>query len=371
MINNFSNLDYKDFKKDFDVTRLQITDIIEKTDVGTWVWDMETGEMKLSERSLEILGYKDGEMGEITREFLLGILHHKDKEETSNILKKHFEGEYPYYRRENRYKHKEGHFVWVVERGYVVERDVRGVPRLMFGTYIDITKRKHIEHASENYINTLNHDLRSPLSVILGYSSFLLEEDLSDEEIKKFASIINITGKKMLKMMESYLSLAKIEKGQNVINKTSTTVSKIIEDLKNYFIISGKKDSIDIYLADLTEVPMNPYFVERNILIDENLFYSLTSNLIHNAVDASVSSADKIIINIFEEKKYLCLSFFNKGEVPAEIQKKLFKKFISSKKNGTGVGLYSARLIARAHGGDISYLPVKDGTRFLLKIPFE
>jgi len=375
MINNFSNLnyssDYKNFKKDFDITSSQITDIIEKTDVGTWVWDLEKGEMKLSERSLEILGYQDEKTGNLTREFLLEILHHEDLEDTKNILKRHFEGEYPYYRRENRYKHKEGHFVWVVERGYVVERDKQGIPLLMFGTYIDITKRKQIEYALENYINTLNHDLRSPLSVILGYSSFLLEEDLSPEEIKKFAGIINLTGKKMLKMMESYLSLAKIERGQPVVDKSPIMIAQIISELKNYFVHLDKQDIIQILLEDLDNMPVSINLIEKNIMIDENLFYSLTHNLIHNALEASPSTQDKIMINIFEDKKYLYLSFLNKGEIPIHIQKKLFKKFISSKKNGNGVGLYSARLIARAHGGDISYLSVKDGTRFLLKIPFE
>jgi len=371
MINNFSNLNYTDFKKDFDIARLQITDIIEKTDVGTWVWDIETDEMKLSERCLEILGYQEEGLEKTTREFLLGTLHQEDLEDTKNILKRHFEGEYPYYRRENRYKHKEGYFVWVVERGYVVERDSKGIPLLMFGTYADITKRKQIEYALENYIDTLNHDLRSPLSVILGYSSFLLEEDLSPEEIKKFAGIINMTGKKMLKMMESYLSLAKIERGQSVVDKTPIMVAQIISELKNYFIYLGKQDIIQIHLEGLDEKPIDINLIEKNILIDENLFYSLTHNLIHNALEASPSIQDKIIINIFEDKKYLYLSFLNKGEIPIEIQKKLFKKFISSKKNGTGVGLYSARLIARAHGGDISYLSVENGTRFLLKVPFE
>ncbi len=370
MINNFPNSNYIDFKKDFDINRLQITDIIEKTDVGTWVWDIQTDEIKLSERSLEILGYKEKGLEKNTRKYLLEILHQEDLNETNKILKRHFEGEYPYYRRENRYKHKEGHFVWMMERGYVVERDKQGVPLLMFGTYIDITKRKEAESALENYINTLNHDLRNPLSVIIGYSSFLVEDDLSPEDIKKFASIINTTGKKMLKMMESYLSLAKIEKGQELINKNEFKIRQIVDELNKYFVHLGKQDLLNLELKELNGENANPDLIEKNIFIDENLFYSVAYNLIHNAIEASSSPKNKILINIFEDKKYLYFSFFNKGEIPVNIQKKLFKKFMSSKKNGTGVGLYSARLIARAHGGDISYIPIEGGTRFLLKIPF-
>ena len=78
---------------------------------------------------------------------------------------------------------------------------------------------------------------------------------------------------------------------------------------------------------------------------------------------------DEITINIYEEDG-LCLNFFNKGEIPKEIKKKLFNKFISSKKNGTGIGLYSAKLIAKAHKGDIHYQSVIGVTKFILKIPF-
>jgi signal transduction histidine kinase len=146
-------------------------------------------------------------------------------------------------------------------------------------------------------------------------------------------------------------------------------VTQIVEEFKTYFLNLGKTDSVEILLKDINGVASNPNLIEKKILIDENLFYSLTSNLIHNAFEASASSIDKIIINIFEDKKNLCIGVFNTGEISKEIQKKLFKKFISSKKNGTGIGLYSARLIARAHGGDISYIPEKGGTRFVLKIP--
>jgi signal transduction histidine kinase len=66
----------------------------------------------------------------------------------------------------------------------------------------------------------------------------------------------------------------------------------------------------------------------------------------------------------------LCISFTNQGEVPGEIKSKLFNKFGTSKKTGTGLGLYGAKLIIEAHGGTIDYEPLEGGTRFIVRIPF-
>ncbi len=364
-----NNIKYKELTQKFDDTHSQIRKIIEKTDVGTWKWNIQTGEMVFSDKWAQIIGYNLNELGLINATVLENITHPDDFIKSKELINKHFSGELPYYKHEIRVKHKKGHYVWICERGCITARTEDGKPLIMFGTHTDITKRKEIEHALENYINTLNHDLRSPLAIIIGYSSYLLEEELSREEIIKFSTIINTTGKKMLKMMESYLALAKIERGQDILGKNLKTVVEIINEIKRNFSEIKKSNKIHVSLKDLENKPSNADLMQKLILIDEVLFDSLINNLLHNAVDASTKDDDKIIVNVYEDNG-LCLSFYNTGEISKEIQKKLFKKFISSKKNGTGIGLYSARLIARAHGGDINYQHVTGGTRFILKIPF-
>lgn len=348
----------------------QIKKFIEKTDVGTWEWNIQTGEMVFSDRWAEIIGYNLNELGEITVKKLEIITHPDDFNKSKKLIEKHFAGELPYYKHENRIKHKDGHWVWVCERGCVAKWAEDGSPLIMFGTHTDITKRKQIEQALENYINTLNHDLRSPLAIIIGYSSYLLEEELSKDDIKKFSTIINSTGKKMLKMMESYLALAKIERGQDISGKKPVTVIELMGEIKKNFSNLKNSNELQIYLKDLDNKTFDLNLTKKTILIDETLFYSLVNNLLHNAIEASPCVDDKITINIFENEDELCLSFYNIGEISKEIQKKLFKKFVSTKKNGTGIGLYSARLIARAHGGDVNYESVPGGTRFILRIPF-
>jgi len=362
--NKLDEIKYKQLTDQLDSTRSQIKNIIESTDVGTWEWNIQTGQMNFSQRWAQMIGYDLNDFGPVNAKVLEDITHPDDFSKSTLLIRQHLAGELPYYKYEIRVKHKNGHWVWVCERGCVISRDINGQPLIMFGTHTDISKRKQIEQSLGNYINILNHDLRSPLATIIGYSSFLLEDELSKEEVSKFAGIINTTGKKMLKMMESYLALAKIERGQD-INKKKKLVSEIIGDIRKNFadLISGQK-----LIIDISDSKKKGSILEKNILMDEILFYSIISNLLHNALDATIDPIGEITLKIYQDQG-LCLSFYNQGEIPKEVQKKLFKKFMSSKKNGTGMGLYSARLIARAHGGDVVYQAVSGGTIFALRIP--
>ena len=368
--NKFKKIENRKLSLGLQDSNLRLKNVIESTDVGTWEWDIQTDEIILSDRWAEITGYDLSEFGPVNLSKLKEVIHPDDFEKSRELLSKHFCGESPYYKNENRIKHKNGHWVWICERGCVTVWSPDGKPLAMFGTHTDITKRKQTERALENYINTLNHDLRSPLSIINGYSSFLLEGEISPENVKKFSKIINSTGKKMLKMMESYLLLAKIERGNDILGKKPRVVIEVVDEIKKIFSeMKNGGGELKLTLKDLEDKCPSDGFIQKTILTDEILFDSLINNLLQNAIEARAQFGGEIVVNVYENDG-LCLSFFNQGEISKEIQKKLFKKFASNKKHGTGIGLYSVRLIARAHRGDVHYQFVPGGTRFIVKIPF-
>jgi PAS domain S-box-containing protein len=350
-------------------TNTQIKNIIESLDVGTWEYNIKKGEMIFSDRWAQMIGYDLSEIGLINKDKLRELTHPDDFEKSQKLIREHLSGELPYYKYESRIKHKNGHWVWVCERGSVVSIDSDGSPLLMFGTHTDITKKKNREESLENYINVLNHDLRSPLTTIIGYSSFFLEEELNNEEIKKYSVVINKTGKKMLKMIESYLRIAKLERGQDILDRKPRKIIEVIDEINKNFLVFIDKNKLTILLNDLYNNPININLINKSLYIDEILIYSIINNLFHNALDASLLDTDKIVLNIYNDNENIYFSFLNNGEIPKEFQKKLFKKFSSTKKDGNGIGLYSARLIARAHGGDVLYQSTPNNTRFILKIP--
>lgn len=233
----------------------------------------------------------------------------------------------------------------------------------------DISKHKREQEVFEKYMNALIHDLRSPLVVLIGYSGLLLDEDFSLEETKELSKTINDYGKKMLKMMETYLLLKKIEQGQCGLEKKDKTIFEIIDEIKKAFSELSDKKKVRVILRNPKNNFLDQSLIQKKVKVNEILLNSLLTNLLRNAIEASPGADNDIVVNIYEEDGF-CLSIFNPEKIPEENQKKLFQKFSTSKKNGSGLGLYSAKLITQAHNGTLSYQALVDGTRFIVKIPF-
>lgn len=112
---------------------------IEGTRIGTWEWNVQTGETVFNERWANICGYRLDELEPINIETWLNLAHPEDRPESERLLNAHFSGELPEYDCRCRMKHKNGHWVWVHDRGQVFEWTEKGEPLMMCGTHADIT----------------------------------------------------------------------------------------------------------------------------------------------------------------------------------------------------------------------------------------
>jgi len=123
----------------------RLADIIAGTNVGTWEWDMTENVMSYNDRWAEIIGYRLEEILPATIDFWRRISHPDDIARARACLEAHFRGETEFYECEVRLRHKDGHWVWVLDRGRVSQRDENGKPLRMSGTHLDITERKQAE----------------------------------------------------------------------------------------------------------------------------------------------------------------------------------------------------------------------------------
>ncbi len=119
--------------------------IIEGTRVGTWEWNIPTGETIFNDRWAEIVGYTLDELTPISIKTWEKLCHPDDLKRSADLLEKHFAGELPYYNCECRIKHKDGRWIWVLDRGRIITRTKEGKPLLMYGTHADISERKLAE----------------------------------------------------------------------------------------------------------------------------------------------------------------------------------------------------------------------------------
>ncbi|MBE3653046.1 diguanylate cyclase [Vibrio navarrensis] len=120
----------------------RLENVIEGTDAGTWYWNIQTGKTEFNPRWAEIIGYQLHELGPISIQTWLALLHPDDVKKSEKKLQAHFAGEQEYYQCEVRMRHRDGHWVWVMDRGKVALWDESGKPLEMFGTHIDISEDK-------------------------------------------------------------------------------------------------------------------------------------------------------------------------------------------------------------------------------------
>jgi len=125
--------------------RRRLEEIIWGTNVGTWEWKVPTGETVFNERWAEMLGYRLSELEPVDIATWEALTHPEDLPLAKAALERVFAREDEAYEIEFRMRHKDGRWIWVLDRGKVVAWDDRGAPLRMSGTHTDVGKRKTAE----------------------------------------------------------------------------------------------------------------------------------------------------------------------------------------------------------------------------------
>ncbi|CAN2046271.1 hypothetical protein GMMP1_260015 [Candidatus Magnetomoraceae bacterium gMMP-1] len=210
------------------------------------------------------------------------------------------------------------------------------------------------------------HDLKTPLNGIIALPQILMKgKNLTDKQIQ-YLNKIKESGYNMLNMINSSLDLFNMERGVYKFHPMRVNIleiiDKIIFELKS---LAEQKDlSVKIVVHDNTLKKTNTLM----ICGEELLSYSMFANLIKNAMEAS-PEGDQITIKIYENS-YLLIYIHNKGSVPEKIRDSFFEKYTTyGKHGGTGIGTYSAKLIAETQKGKISMTTSeKSGTTINVKL---
>jgi PAS domain S-box-containing protein len=130
----------------------RFNNIIEGTDIGTWEWNVQTGETIFNEKWAEIIGYQLADLQPVNIQTWMKFAHPDDLEKSENALNKHFEGLSPIYECESRMLHKNGDWIWVLDRGKLITRTADGKPEWMSGSHQDITQKKEAQELNRIFI---------------------------------------------------------------------------------------------------------------------------------------------------------------------------------------------------------------------------
>ncbi|MFQ3574229.1 MAG: PAS domain-containing protein, partial [Thermodesulfovibrionales bacterium] len=127
--------------------RERLDNIIRGTNAGTWEWNVQTGEVVFNNRAVEMIGYTQEELEPLDIHVWIRHIHEEDRDNRQKTLESHLLGKSEYYNCEYRMMHKNGHLIWVIDRGKVATWTEDAKPLMMMGTLTDITERKRIEEA--------------------------------------------------------------------------------------------------------------------------------------------------------------------------------------------------------------------------------
>ena len=233
--------------------------------------------------------------------------------------------------------------------------------------FVDVSEQKKLENLKEDIERISRHDLKAPLTGIIGIPDILADSlELTDHN-REMLMYIKQSGYKMLRLINMSLDLYKMETGVYMYTpatvKFGSVLWSVLDELGSLF--SAKVATAHVQV-DGTSLERGQ---ELMIESDELLQYSLLGNLIANAAEASPQGG--IVSVDIRTGKIVEVRIHNMGTVPVEIRDTFFDKYVTSgKRHGTGLGSYSARLMVETMGGTISMQTDEEqGTTLLISLP--
>lgn len=212
-------------------------------------------------------------------------------------------------------------------------------------------KLKKVDELKTEFLSLASHQLRSPLTVIQGYLSMVLEGDYGkiNDESKEIIERIFLSSKNLAKVVEDLLNVTKIEQGGMNYEMASFDIASLVKETANYFSVNAEKKGLKI-LFNSTEK-------DFSIIGDKEKIRQVILNLIDNSIKYTKEGEINISIDKKDEKVLISIKDTGVG-LTEEIKKSLFKKFARGEgnkmnKSGTGLGLYLAKEIIEAHKGRV------------------
>ncbi len=228
-------------------------------------------------------------------------------------------------------------------------------------------KERDSERSKNELITNVAHDLRTPLTSIIGYMGYLtMKKDLDEETKENYIQMVYAKAKRLEKLIEDLFSFTKLNYGKIAMRVEKVDIVMLINQLLDDFYPSFTQNDLEYELV----------CKKNSIMInaDGNLLARLFDNLINNAIKYG-KEGKYIRVFINDAEDHVVVSVVNYGYIiPKEDIKNLFNKFYrveqsrSTNTGGTGLGLAIVKNIVDMHKGTIEVHSDLDGTEFEVKL---
>lgn len=225
------------------------------------------------------------------------------------------------------------------------------------------------ERYRSNLLRAISHDLRTPLSGIMGTSEMIMDMKRQDCETFELVKGIYEEASWLYLLVENILSLTKVQEGQLVIHKQLEALEEVIGSAVYHVTKNQKNHHIQVHVPEqVLMVPMDAQLIQQVLI-----------NLLNNAMKHTLEN-QPICINAYQKNKnaYLEVEDYGKG-LKTQDPDQIFEMFytnntvLSDGSKGIGLGLTICKAIIEAHGGTIEAKNCKlhSGAKFIIRLPME
>lgn len=202
----------------------------------------------------------------------------------------------------------------------------------------------------------ITHEIKNPIAVCKGYLDMF--DASNPEHGRKYIPIIKSEIERVLILLKDFLSITKIKVELDIID-----INMLVEDVIDSFLPLINDRKIEIISDDSDD--------ELYILADYNRLSQVFINLIKNSIEALEGIDDaKITVSIIENKSNIIIKVKDNGSgISPENIRRMNEPFFTTKRNGTGLGVYLSTEIIKAHGGSIRYESSENGTTAIVTLP--
>lgn len=220
---------------------------------GIWDWDITRDILYISPQLKMQIGYEDHELKNEMATFWKNV-HPEDRPEVLQAFRDYVDGKADRYQEEFRFRHKNGTYRWVLARGVAVFDENRKATRLS-GSHTDITlmKQAHDKLASLNatknkFFNIIAHDLKNPLSTIIGFSDLLSKnfDELAPDKQREYAQYIKQASIEAFELLVNLLEWARLQTGRIQSKPAELSTDNLIDMTIQLLKPSAEKKGITI-----------------------------------------------------------------------------------------------------------------------------
>jgi signal transduction histidine kinase len=214
---------------------------------------------------------------------------------------------------------------------------------------------KNKDQLKDDFINTAAHELRGPIQPILGLTEVLRNRktsqgggsnSISKEDLDCLDTIIR-NAKRLLRLEQNILDMSRIESKTLNLDKERFDLIEKVQNVINDFKTEISKGGI---LLQFIPCQPEPIFV----IADKVRVFEVLSNLLTNSIKFTRDKKGNITIKIEKKDNKVFVTIRDTGPgIAPEVMPRLFSKYVTNSRGGTGVGLFIAKNIVEAHGGRI------------------